>query len=137
MVCNRVEGSIYNGARKPVFSPDSKHMTYVAVRDLKEFIVCDDREGSKYPLIRWHSFSADGKHLACVVEPGKSRYQAAMVCDGLMGPRHRHLWVPKNFLKYPKKLRYVVADRNHAWLVEADWPKDRNWTDDLKAPAAP
>ena len=136
MVCDRKEGPTYDGARKPVFSPDSKHLTYVAARNLKEFIVGDDREGSAYQAIRWHSFSADGKHLAYLIQPGQSRYQAAMVCDGLTGPRHARIWLPKNFLKYPKKLRYVVADRGHAWLIEVDWPKDRDWTHDLK-PAKP
>ena len=119
-----------------MFSPDSKHLAYVAVRDLMEFVVSDDREGPAYAAIKWHAFSADGRHLAYVAFPTKRRHDAVMVVDGLVGPVHRQIWIPKDFEKHPRTLRYVVSDYGKARLIEVDWPVDRDWTAGL-TPAKP
>ena len=64
-----------------------------------------------------------------------------IVLDGLEGPRHNQIVVPRQAFDTPGKLRYVVVDRSagdarNASLVEVPWPADRTFEDAFPPPAA-
>ena len=94
--------------KKPVFSPDSKHLAYRVVRDMEQFIVIDGIAGPAHAIVRTPEkyCLVDGK----VIEPGVDP-----------APPDKN-----------GKLRYVVGDGKEAWLVEVDWPKDLDWTNGMK-----
>lgn len=53
--------------------------------------------------------------------------------DGIPGPTHSRITVPRQFEKTPGKLRYVAMDLTLVTLVEVDWPKGRSWKDAFAA----
>jgi len=60
--------------RRTVFSPDSEHVAYVAIRPNgfgRQFVVCDGKEGRPYSLIYSPSFSPDSQRLAYAARRGK------------------------------------------------------------------
>jgi hypothetical protein len=62
-----VEGRGYDSLREAIFfSPDSRHLAYVAEREGRSFFVLDDKEGKEYEAMAndWACFSSDSKRLA-------------------------------------------------------------------------
>ncbi|GAH81929.1 unnamed protein product, partial [marine sediment metagenome] len=114
------------------FSPDSTHLAYIA-GGLSKRIMCDGMEGSETGTrgyIHKPGFSPDSRHLFYIAEPERNGPQF-MVCDGVSGPPHKEIRRP--FI-HNGKLRYWAIDGNRMKLVElADWPKDLDWTNGLKA----
>ena len=138
VVCDGKEGPRFDEAGwQLVFSGDGGHLAYAARREAIWRIVCDDRLSPGYPdageMVR-HGFrpvfSPDGRHLAYKAGRGRDEF---IVCDGVEGPRHAWARLPKRFDKVPGKLRYAVMDDDGAWLVEVDWPQDRDWTSGVTA----
>ena len=91
-------------------------------------------------------FSADGRHLFFKGTRGARRrnHRQFIVCDGVEGPAHAverrasdAVWIPKDFRNYPKRLRYVVRDKNHVRLVEFAWPGSLTWKDAIEDAPAP
>ncbi|HUW57109.1 MAG TPA: hypothetical protein VMZ92_10770 [Planctomycetota bacterium] len=130
-------GRRYPKVTSPVFSWDAKSLLYWAREDDKTRFVCDEVEGpvSKVPIhrIQWQGLTGDGKHLVCRL--GLARRSAtdayatdgAVMCDGVVGPRHDRVLIPERFGELPGRLRYVVVDDGEAWLVEASCPEGRTW----------
>jgi len=134
--------------RHHVFSPDSRHLAYIAWRGTKGpapaewhgtkwFVVCDGREG---PPVDWKNryawpqvpvFSPDSRHLAYFATRGDKQF---IVIDGVEGPRHVFVRIPDKPCEVEGKLRYAVGDGKQAWLLEVDWPKDLDWTNGLDQP---
>ena len=51
MVVDNAEGKTYDYVYAPLFSPDSAHVVYIAVRGDKNLVVIDGTEGNKYDKI--------------------------------------------------------------------------------------
>jgi Tol biopolymer transport system component len=87
VVLDGAEGIEYDtiGGESIVFSPDSKHVAYVAERGNQRFVVLDGKEGKEYYGIGTASiiFSLDSKHVAYVAARGDKRF--CVVVDGLEG----------------------------------------------------
>jgi roadblock/LC7 domain-containing protein len=82
VVDGREEG-LYDKEIYPEFSPDGKHVKYVAVRGDsgdKEFIVLDGKEGTAYGSLEQSIFSPDSKHVAYSAQRGDET--SFLVVDG-------------------------------------------------------
>lgn len=62
MVIDGQAGPEYDGIGTPVFSPDSKRVAYLAVKDKKCLVVIDGQAGPEYGMIvkGGPTFQADG-----------------------------------------------------------------------------
>jgi Tol biopolymer transport system component len=85
-VVDGVEASKYDGIDESsiIFSPDSKHVAYVAAEGEKRFVVADGQPGTRYDLLDAASlvYSSDSKRLAYVAGKGKRQF---VVVDGKEG----------------------------------------------------
>jgi len=142
VVCDGKEGPRSDFVGDFVFSPDSTHVAYVADRN----VVCDDfrmvppgEVESSTISMGWVGsqeifFSPDSKHLAFVVstprgdkKPDDKKRDYHVVIDGVRGPPHDYVCIPPAGPR-ADVLRFVVADKSEAWLVEVPWPRDRGWS---------
>jgi hypothetical protein len=84
-VVNGKAGRMYNVTSEPVFSPDSKHLAYIAIDSNNlQCIVLDGKEGKEYKWVTNPMFSSDSKHIAySVMKEGEKRL---VVVDGKEGP---------------------------------------------------
>ena len=77
------KGRKYYYVEHPIFSPDSKHLAYVAlVGDIftgKFFVVLDEKEDKQYDEVETLIFSPDSKRLAYAAKIGDKCF---MVVDG-------------------------------------------------------
>jgi len=73
VVVDGVEHGPYDMVLKgtPRFSPDGRHLMWVAFRDGKAWIVVDGVKGAIYDQVLWPAFSPDGRHLAYWARRGK------------------------------------------------------------------
>jgi hypothetical protein len=89
VVVDGKEGKEYDGigVGTLTFSPDSKHIAYVAKRGDKVFVVVDGKEGKEYDgiLEGTLTFSPNSKHVAYVAGRGKKWF---VVVDGVEGKEY-------------------------------------------------
>jgi len=62
------EGTSYNEVSSPSFSPDGKHVFYVAQKEGIWLIVKDGKEGPAYAEVANPAWSPDSRHLAYMAE---------------------------------------------------------------------
>jgi len=133
------DGRVYGPHVKtatPLLSPDGTHMIYFARDDTGSAFICEGirTPAFAFPLTRysaWGTFSPDSRHLAYLIRHPLTDTQA-MVIDGLEGPPHLEVLIPKKWDAAPGGLRYVAVEKDRAWLVEVDWPAGRTWEDAFK-----
>jgi Tol biopolymer transport system component len=78
-----VEGNPYKSIFHLVFSPDSKHVAWNALRQGKWLVVVDGVEGRAYEVVfDGPVFSPDSKHVAFTAERGGKQL---LVADGAEG----------------------------------------------------
>ena len=133
LLCDgREVGQAYKRAEIPLFSPDSRRFAYQATAAGTErsmFIVCDGEKAYPAYAVGGAVFSPDSRHLAWFATRGDRQF---VVIDGMEGPEHFFVKIPERPCEVEGKFRYVAGDGKEAWLVEADWPKDSDWTNGLK-----
>ena len=100
------------------FSPDSKHLAYIAKRDEKYFVVLDGKEEREYDLINPFSltFSPNSKHLAYAAKRNGDYF---VVIDG---KEEKYEWIDSFSLIFSpdsKRFAYVVG-RNDQYFVVLD-----------------
>ena len=143
----------HDAASRPAFSPDGKHMAYATGKDMKWRIYVDGKAlvgsydaadvlywsgissgGSQMILSDRPGFSACGRHIFIKGTRGRShrKRKQFVVVDGVEGPEHDEVWIPDDFKKNPKILRYIVRDGVQIRLVETSWPKPLTWTDAIE-----
>jgi len=100
-----------------LFSPDSRHIAYVAGTDGQSWINRDGKSGKAFSGIIEASltFSSSSDHLAYVARDGK---QYLMVLDGRIGPRCDQIGPPV-FSPDGRRLAYA-ARQGKRWLVVRD-----------------
>jgi Tol biopolymer transport system component len=127
-IVSGIEGPPAAEVSAPIFSPDSRHVVYIAGQDGKYWIVRDGKIGKAFSDIIEASltFSASSDHLAYVAREGK---QYVMVLDGRLGPRYDQIGPPV-FSPDGKHLAYA-ARQGKRWLVVRDGapgpPMDYAW----------
>jgi hypothetical protein len=143
----------HDAASQPVFSPDGKHIAYAAGKGMKWRIYVDGKAlvgsydatdvlhwsgpsggGAQMILSDRPAFSACGRHIFFKGTRGKSHRNRKqfIVVNGVEGPEHDAVWIPDDFKKNPKCLRYVVRDGVQIHLVETPWPKPLVWSDAIE-----
>ena len=126
-------------AAGPWFSPDSRRLVYVASKwargkiphEIGRFVVCDGKTGPMLPFVGFRGFSPDSRHIVTIARRERRWF---LRIDGIEGPPHDWIMIPRHHSRTPGKFRYVVGDGNEAHLVETDWPKDLYWTNGLRSP---
>ncbi len=99
-----------------MFSPDSKHVVYVAEAGKQKYVVADDKESPTYDRINWNPhFSPDGKHMAYVASRGGKIF---VVLDGVEGKEYAYVNRPV-FSPDSQRLAYA-ASKGRAWTVVLD-----------------
>jgi hypothetical protein len=100
----------FNIAPEPLFSPDGRHLAYMARRGAKWMVVEDGKPGPAYEEIGAFSpvFSPDGEHLAYVVDRGKTAF---VVVDGKPGPTFHCVWTDQPvFSPDGQHIAYAASD---------------------------
>jgi Tol biopolymer transport system component len=121
VVVDGVEGKEYTGIRSlgldrmqagtPVFSPDGKHLAYLAVdpQDGMSRVVVDGAEGPKYRAVGMLTFSPDGKRLAYVgFKPRDNKARYVLVADGTERKEYDYFGVLPVFSPDSRHLVYQV-----------------------------
>ena len=114
-VIDGAKGPDYVYAAWPYFSPDGKHVAYAARKGEKWRVVRDGVEGREYDMVNGPVPWADSDHL---IYPASRGGKTFIVIDGVEGPPHDQLWPPRG----PQSKRYVAADADEMWAMEADPP---------------
>jgi Tol biopolymer transport system component len=111
------EGPPYPWVEGLVFSPDSRHLAYVAHRDDSQFVVMDGREGPAYDFVAPGRpiFSPDGQRTAYVAGRGG---KSLVVVDGREGPKYKDAEFPV-FSPDSRHIAYA-AQRGDRWRVVVD-----------------
>jgi len=117
VVIDGVEGPPAEEVSAPIFSPDSRHVTYIAGKGGNSWIDRDGKIGKTCSGINEESvtFSPDSVHLAYVSRDGKG---CTMVLDGRVGPYFEQIG-PPIFSPDGKRLAYA-ARQGKRWLVVRD-----------------
>jgi hypothetical protein len=112
-------GSFYSLTGKPVWSPDSKHLAYVAWYGQDEqCVILDGREGKKYDEISIPIFSSDSRHVAYRVRKGANRF---VVADGEDGPKYEMGSTISQLKFAPDDNRLIYAvNKDGKWMVVID-----------------
>jgi Tol biopolymer transport system component len=122
MVVDGRVGKTYERVSEPVFSPDGKHLAYIAtIKDAepdkkRRFIVLDGKEGKIYDGVNRPIFSKDSEHIMYGVMEGDYRM---VVVDGNEGPKYK-MEPPIGFLTFgpnDSRIAYVVINSNHKVVV--------------------
>ncbi|HUU42269.1 MAG TPA: hypothetical protein VMX57_00730, partial [Planctomycetota bacterium] len=114
LVCDGKTGKPYAHIVNVLFSPDNKHVVYVAeIKDLAFVMVRDGVEGRQYQGIHRPVFSPDSRHLAYV-----TGYSGGMsvVCDGREGQRYDEVG-EVFFSSDSKHMAYRVEHSSNQFLV--------------------
>jgi WD40 repeat protein len=112
-------GPFYSLTGKPVWSPDGKHLAYVALYNQDvQCVVLDGKEGKQYNGINIPIFSSDSKHIAYSVREGTKRF---VVVDGKEGRKYEMNATISllNFAPDDNRLAYAVA-KDGKWVVVID-----------------
>ena len=83
MIVDDIEGARYDALDRPLFSPDSRHVAYVASRKGRKFSVVDGVEGKEYEAVAGITFSPDSKQTAYIAVQDDERF---VVLDGVEQP---------------------------------------------------
>jgi hypothetical protein len=145
----------HDAGSRPTFSPDGKHMAYAVGKDMK-WRVCVDGKAlvgiyDAADVLHWSGasgggaqmilsdrpvFSACGRHIffkgTRKNKNSRRNRKQFIVVNGVEGPEHDDVWIPDDFKKNPKRLRYVVRDGVQIRLVETPWPKPLVWSDTIE-----
>jgi len=106
----------YEIADQAVFSPDSKHLAYIALDGEGAGLILDGkRVGWARASCSWLVFSPDGEHLTCVANGARGKH---ILCNGRKGPRYDRVWSPA-FSPDSRHLCYV-AGRDDKWFIVCD-----------------
>lgn len=140
LVLDGVEGRSYNELGDPIFSPESRHVAYRAVRNGRDLVVLDDIEGRDYNNVWGLTFSADGRLAYAAREwPRNEKDVHMIVVDGqegrpyektgygqgirfgpVFGPDGRHMVYVANDAG---KAEFLVVDENRRidpWAMPED-----------------
>lgn len=101
----------------PVFSPDGKHLAYIAQDGSQRFVVLDGKPGAKYEAVYKGTltFSPDGKRLAYFAGKGGVR---TVVLDGAEGTPHRDAMLSTlRFSPDGTKLAYAAQLESGKWAI--------------------
>ena len=81
VVVDGVPRKKYGGVGRPLFSPDSRRLAFIAIEDWEAFVVVDGEEGTRYEAITRGSvtFSPDSRRVAYLA---KRNNRWLLVCDG-------------------------------------------------------
>jgi len=112
------EGKYYDFVCSTIFSPDSKHFAYLAVKGKKYFIVVDGQEGKHYDSTHEPIFSPDSKRFAYIAETGGKTH---IVVDGQEGKRYYQIGA-LIFSPDSKHIAYIATDTDgnvfQLWMVK-------------------
>jgi WD40 repeat protein len=102
---------IYGYDRKPIFSPDSNKIAYVAQEGTKKFVVVNAIEGKRYDEVCSYKFSPDSQRFGYLAkEAGK----IFAIVDAIEGKRYDDVsWF--NFSPDSKRFAYI------AWVGEREF----------------
>jgi WD40 repeat protein len=92
IVVDSKPGPKYGGLYQLLFSPDSRHIAYMAEKGNHWLVVLDGQEGNQYNHIRELKFSADSKHLVYAADKDIGKYlddRMVVVIDGREGPEYQ------------------------------------------------
>jgi len=108
---------IFERYNSPVFSPDGKHLAFIARDRGKEVMVLDGKTVGTAGGIHFPQFSPDSGRLAYVAHWGQKQ---ALVCDGKAGPAFEALDHPNLLYRFSPDSEHVayIAWRGIKW--EAD-----------------
>jgi hypothetical protein len=96
-VIDGLEGKEYDDVRLAQFSPDSKKVAYIALRDRRVYAVVDGAEGRGYDGVANLLFSSDGK-MAYIVARDKKQ---CVVLNGVESKKDYDGVVPDNLAFSP------------------------------------
>lgn len=118
VVRDGVAGKPYPAADiQSVFSPDGKHLMYIASPAPKKMcLVVDDKEGPAYDAIAGGTptFSPDGKRIAyAAASDGK----VLAIIDGKAGPAYARMRMPPSFAPDSVHVAYIAGNGSQYWLV--------------------
>ncbi len=119
---------------RPIFSPDSQRVAYVAGAGGKWVVVVDGKEGKQYDRIGLDShsliFSPDSRRVAYIAKVGDTWFNNwFVVADGTEGKRYDSLigrlaWEPEPagriIFDSPDSLHYLAKKGNGIYLVGED-----------------
>lgn len=126
VVVDGVKGKAYDVIEKIIFSPDSKHIAYIARRGDSRLVVVDGVEQAEYGSINADSlvFSPDSKHLVYLQDHGE------IVVDGVECGEYDsflHIsggepWKPRAEVAFdsPAKFRVFAVRSGNLYLVEVE-----------------
>jgi hypothetical protein len=100
-------GPAYDRVDYVWFSPDGKHVAYVAQVGARECVILDGQPGAEYdqiPSFSW-PFSPDSKHLAYPAKQGDKWF---MVHDGKPGPKCDQLGYPDGYPIFSADSKHLV-----------------------------
>jgi RNA polymerase sigma factor (sigma-70 family) len=102
----------YDDMRRPVVSPDARHVAYVVKKSDQWLVVLDGREEQEYDDIADVTFSPDGGHVAYAAKTGAKR---RVIWDAKPGGEYAELHTPV-FSLDGKHLAYG-ARRGQTWAM--------------------
>jgi len=113
------EGEPYDGIGEgsPIFSPDSKRVSYDSQLGNKRFVVVDRREGKKYDGIGSLIFSPDSERVTYYAGVGNRRF---VVVDGQEGKQYDAIVTGgggRIIFDSPDNLHYLALRGNSIYLV--------------------
>jgi hypothetical protein len=111
--------------KRVVFSPDSRHFSYVAALGSKEITVVDGREGKQYDkIVQSPIFSADSKRLAYVARLGSKEFivNDSYELKAYDGINHVRFIPPRNALVY-------AAKTGSKWILVQDGKLSKPYDD--------
>ena len=113
----------YDDVGAPVaFSPDSKHIAYIAGKGDSKFVVLDGVEGTAYELIQDLTYSPDGSRLA--YRASRDKKIMLVVVDGTEGARYDSVdWL--TFSPDGKRFAYIAKRGDKGFLIVDGVAKER------------
>ena len=131
MVCDGKLGPPFDEVRTLKFSPDGKHLAYLAQQGESWFVVCGKMRGPGYQMADDIRFSPDGRHL--LYRAGRENREFIVV-DGVEGSLRRLVCFASDVEKSARKFRFVATgpDNDDAFLYETPWPEATSLENGLK-----
>jgi Tol biopolymer transport system component len=113
---------VYDLVTDVAFSPDSKHLMYVATGKMKQFLVRDGRPFPAHDHINKVVCSTDGQHVACVAmdgptSPGSPFGSWSVETDGKSGPSYSGIGNSLIFTPDDRDIVYSAQTDDQKWSV--------------------